>query len=818
MVKIYGSVRAEDFFIRGSAILNKNTFILCPDKEAEEIAAKNPKCNIIPYKADNVMEYVNSFIGYLGYIDKTIEAHGIKDDFTYVFQNKIYSALENEGIDVTGLKDPHSNTYEIFCENNFLYIEMAKASYEKIKQQNLPIDRLKLSLSQTPPYHDAKKNALDKKIDFNETKKRLQHELVPFGMSELQLIHRNSGLNTKSTSLRAQENFKIENFLGNDISKHYEEDMVITNIKRIKLIIAKMQANNLENDQNAINILKYAVSHLCEDLGDKGKFYKEGIEEDGKNWEDHVQKLNKLLMPLGLSVLDFREQDLSEKNILKTMQEFFTIQDIMERNGIKENYENKDILLININRKKQLDEIIEREFEKSIKEDETVTIDDEEMASKILSKYILKKINSEYKEYIEEQGYNWSKYASYLDKNLIQIGMSSEDFLNASIIENENKMNKIISEKKYVILQIGYKDVKEMEEETGHPTEELIAMGFSTEEIYEFENKFNPQTAEKLDRKKVVEDAITARKSIMDKVAKNEDQRQKIIDEKKYLISTIGYKDVKELEEETGHPTEELLAMGFSTEEIDEFGRKFDKKTGEKLDRKKIVEDAIKVKNIMDKDVKSESQRQKIIDEKEYLISTIGHKKLKEWEEETGHLTEELLIMGFSTEEIDEFENKFDTETGEKLDRKKVVEDAITARKSIMDKVVKNEDQRQKIIDEKKYLISKITYQEVKEWEEETGHPTEELLAMGFSTEEIYEFENKFNPQTAEKLDRKKVVENAIAIKQNTMDKENPETTMEKLVRESLETNPIRYQETIQVDQKEQQQIQNSKKGEISIN
>ena len=58
----------------------------------------------------------------------------------------------------------------------------------------------------------------------------------------------------------------------------------------------------------------------------------------------------------------------------------------------------------------------------------------------------------------------------------------------------------------------------------------------------------------------------------------------------------------------------------------------------------------------------------------------------QEFEQEVGHTKQELLDLGFTESEINELTDKFDGETGEKLNRKNVVESAIQSKRERKEK------------------------------------------------------------------------------------------------------------------------------------
>ncbi len=494
--------------------MNENTFVLCPETEAEEISIENPKCNIIPYKGENVVEYVNAFVDFLGCDSKYIADHGVLNDNEMIFQESLYSVLKNEGIDLSKLEDNHYTSYDCFVEHILRGIYKTRAIYERVKQQNLPANEIDVTLYRQGEFSNMKKHAMKIGLDFKATKKKLQKELIPLGISTLQL-------DDLSHERRVQENFIIEKFLGSDISQQYEDNMAITNIKRINCIIGKMQKEKLSYEY-AQYFLKYAISHLREDLGKKGDLYKEEIEEDGIDWKEHVQELNKLLMPLGLSYYDFREKN-DVSLLLETIQDEFAIQDILMQNGLKDNQEQGDILLRNLWRKKQIDEIIQRKYKEYLTTDEVGSIPYYMEYSNKLAYYISRRINIEYRRYVEEQGYNWGEYSVLLQQGLVEIGMNLEDFFNfysemegkdlkeeekQKILQkvqdsNQSKMQKIVDKKLDEATEI-----KNWEDEIGYTTEQLLNQGFTESEIEDLYTKFDDQTGQKLDRKSRVQQAI----------------------------------------------------------------------------------------------------------------------------------------------------------------------------------------------------------------------------------------------------------------------------------------------------------------------
>lgn len=108
-----------------------------------------------------------------------------------------------------------------------------------------------------------------------------------------------------------------------------------------------------------------------------------------------------------------------------------------------------------------------------------------------------------------------------------------------------------------------------------------------------------------------------------------------------------------------GYSIPELLDLGFTMEEISPIiSKKYDGVTGEKIDRELVLQKAIMMKE----------------------------QEAQEFEEETGKTYEELRSLGFSNKEIRNFTNCYSTSTGERLDRKEVVQRAIEQKQGVSHK------------------------------------------------------------------------------------------------------------------------------------
>lgn len=121
------------------------------------------------------------------------------------------------------------------------------------------------------------------------------------------------------------------------------------------------------------------------------------------------------------------------------------------------------------------------------------------------------------------------------------------------------------------IVDKALKDEKEQSiflKKMGYSIPELLDLGFTIEEIFSIiKIRHNNVAGEKIDRELVFQKAIMMKEQ-----------------------------EAKEFEEETGKTYEELRNLGFSNKEINVFLARYNSKTGERLDRKEVVQRAIEQK------------------------------------------------------------------------------------------------------------------------------------------------------------------------------------------------------------------------------
>ncbi len=301
-------------------------------------------------------------------------------------------------------------------------------------------------------YEDTKEQAIEQGVDFFKYQQQLREELIPLGISDLQFEFNLFEGSTEQVNKRILKNIFIEKFLGTDITEQYEEDMVITNIKRIKSIKEKIKSEKLHGDNEAEKVLEYAIEFLIQDLHERGELYKEQKEENGIDWASHQQKLDKMLLPLGLNCKCFLgDKHIKTKDMLQKINNNDMIKDFMAQNGIQE-VEGEDILSKYIGIKEKVNEIeIQKIIELYQKGIDILVPDmfDPDMfdtayencvkVNAILTEFIAGELTLQHKEYIEKTGRNWEQYLLELKPRLSAIGMTFEDFMQE---QNNNKLIK----------------------------------------------------------------------------------------------------------------------------------------------------------------------------------------------------------------------------------------------------------------------------------------------------------------------------------------------------------------------------------------
>ena len=268
-------------------------------------------------------------------------------------------------------------------------------------------------------------------------------------------------------------------------------------------------------------------------------------------------------------------------------------------------------------------------------------------------------INNPYQEQLINFIISWHQQTGYTMQELIQYGFTEQEIY---LLTSKNK------QKEEVKIEIEMK-----KRNIDFSLDDLYTFGIPINEIEEYLKSDN---SKEIIEKKVIENItigiIKTRYIPCYSNRTYEYMAEKIRDDmKNYLlekdfneeeIEGIVDKALYDEKEQSiflkkmGYSIPELLDLGFTMEEISPIIRKkYDGVTGEKIDRELVLQKAIMMKE----------------------------QEAQEFEEETGKTYEELRSLGFSNREIRTFTNCYSTSTGERLDRKEVVQRAIEQKQGV---------------------------------------------------------------------------------------------------------------------------------------
>ena len=268
-------------------------------------------------------------------------------------------------------------------------------------------------------------------------------------------------------------------------------------------------------------------------------------------------------------------------------------------------------------------------------------------------------INNPYQEQLINFIISWYQQIGYTMQDLIQYGFTEQEIY---LLTSKNKQKEEV--------KIG---IEMKKRNIDFSLDDLYTFGILINEIEEYLKSDNPK---EIIEKKVIENitigVIKTRYIPCYSNRTYEYMAEKIRDDmKNYLLEKdfneeeiVGIVDkaLKNEKEQSiflkkmGYSIPELLDLGFTMEEIFPIiSKKYDGVTGEKIDRELVFQKAIMMKE----------------------------QEAKEFEEETGKTYEELRSLGFSNREIRTFTNCYSTSTGERLDRKEVVQRAIEQKQGV---------------------------------------------------------------------------------------------------------------------------------------
>ena len=451
------SCQVVDFFIDGPANLPNNAYLLCPQDELEEIKKANPNINVIGYQGKNVIEYTEKFLKMLEISTKKCGAWGYIDDDEKDFHTqKELQELLSQKLGKKISTEYHTNTIEHAKESTLASLYPILTAVNNIKRNNLlnKISKEKiipeLADSIDPTLGWNWKISENSKEELQELANQINQLSIPLGISILQEYIKNGKRekNKESINERIYESLKIDDFIDKDITEIYEEDMLFTNIKRINLILDKIESNNLYKDASAINILSSAIKHLqvdykitLEKLDIRKKY------DDKFDLKKYQSKLDERLMSLGIN-----HKYLEKENLQNIM-----IKERQNKQFIEKNFPTakEDYILNMLNALSNLEKLICNRFQLIEKNN----LDYDEVYSKAFEiyEYLTKKIemdlDEDYLIEIKKNNSNIEEYLKILEQVLNRFGVSINDFINSENKENyiSKKMNQNLEKKLDII-------------------------------------------------------------------------------------------------------------------------------------------------------------------------------------------------------------------------------------------------------------------------------------------------------------------------------------------------------------------------------
>lgn len=300
------------------------------------------------------------------------------------------------------------------------------------------------------------KKIKDEQIDISGDIEKINQELLPLGMSYVNIANEsddNSNIEFLQNK-RIVENQIIEEFLGKEIEEYYEEDIIFTNINRIKTIEDKIYEEGENEDETNQEILKYAIEHLTEDIRDGNLLLKEQVKLEGKSWNEYQLKLEKKLQVLGVSYKDFTEKDLNDNNDIFNIQDKikmdYQIKQFIQDNGGKLPNMQEDIVMEKISQIEVLQNILlNANYILHQKGVNFNNIDKHEKEFFRQGYKLLENIqgqlpfylDEEFKEKKIEQGCDWKQYENNINEKLENFGISTKEILGIGNVKRKDRFN-----------------------------------------------------------------------------------------------------------------------------------------------------------------------------------------------------------------------------------------------------------------------------------------------------------------------------------------------------------------------------------------
>lgn len=455
--------RWNDFWVKGSPKIPSGSYILCPISEVKEIRDKNSNVNVIGYPGENVLLYSNLFLNMILQVNVLkFDKHGVAGIYDSDFQKRLQRVV-NQILKKEVSFGYHSDSHE-YAEEKFLSaMDMLEQIINIIKKNDLlkqmSKDDFKNSISIAIAIFAPTAFSWEEKSELDKYVSMVKNATFSFGCSELQAFFTNeNSLRVNSVSIRMYESLKIDEFLEKDISEIYEDDMLITNIKRINLILEKIEKDNLYEHKNSLMILDSAVNHLQDDYiiilrnFDKIKAY-----NDKFNLKEYQRKLDGYLSSLGIT-----HKYLEKDNLKDILLEERKVKQFLAKN----NFSFEDDFILNmLSSLNSLFDLICKRFYIVVKMD----IDDEIFSQAYhIYKYLIKKLKmvdaEDYLAELRKDGSDIKEYLLLLEQKLNYFGISIDDFLKKERKGGNisDRMEKALDQKLDLIEMIGMNQKEEL--------------------------------------------------------------------------------------------------------------------------------------------------------------------------------------------------------------------------------------------------------------------------------------------------------------------------------------------------------------------
>ena len=430
-----------DFFARGVLTLPADTIILSPVEDVEEVRKINPNITVIGYSGEKLTEVVPPFMSMLGY---KFYSSGKEQN-----QNALKELLEKK----TGRKidtGPHSQSIDDGFEKIYSIITLAADKIKYIKNNNL-LDTIDLTSEVVFDNsffercgciceRDDPKEVLDYITKVDNASKSMGISALQFVKFEPVKLEKDSNA---SICKRVKESIEIDRFIGKDIEELYDTDMLITNIKRVQLILERIEKENLYRNEEAMNILNNALSHLHADykktiiLSEYRMTYDPEFELG-----DYLKKLDEGLKKIGINHR-FLEQDNLDKLVLE---------EIKTQHFIKKNFPNlsskESISLDTLSTMDAISSFIVEGYKDCLLNDTEFSSAEAESCFRYLQKKLLIVFDEKHLIKLRQNSGGVPEFLSASEMLLEKLGVSVDDLIDPDKRKNiSSKMNASLERK-----------------------------------------------------------------------------------------------------------------------------------------------------------------------------------------------------------------------------------------------------------------------------------------------------------------------------------------------------------------------------------